>query len=281
MSVSLPPIIIYEFHWDVATKSLLKELLSPLADLGYDTICLETDAKISSEEIIRRSEHNLHESSELLDAAEKLTKKTQAQLCGMGLTELSELMRQKVSSKQYQTVAESIKQLPAAKMFKAVSEDAQKLKISIQGVDINLDEIITADSSKRMAMIRNAEDLRIKTIFDNLRKLSEKGAGIVFICGVMHAANLTAIFKENKMKVLHYFPYSTKRFATEFDNIQAVSEACQTVLKGNIYPDADMDTLKAKIISDVKADIKKIEEGNSHWSILSKKIGDKYIIKHY
>jgi len=154
--MSLPIVIIFERHWDTIPKHAVKELLPDLNKRGYETFCFEASQDLSFAEIVGRHKAGLAFDSDIQQQAEEYLKPigiTRA-LSDISFSHLTDLLQLFVSSKQYLTVAERIKQLPASRMLKEVFDEATRLSITVKGIDIDskdYDKIISADVSTRMS----------------------------------------------------------------------------------------------------------------------------------
>ncbi len=228
-SISTPIVILFERHWDETPGQLLKDLLPKLAEEGYDTWGLEAPHDISAAEIMLRSKKEVSFRTGLYSQAIQCLKQNHInpskKLSDIGFDELSKLMRQHVSSKRFSEVAEKIKHLPALLLFKENLDLANRLFITLKGVDMEssiFDPMIDSDITTKMRIVNKNEGYRIKTITDNLLKLHTEGKGVVFTCGVLHADNVIAKFKEKNMDhhVIYYFTRSAKKFFDKLDDVE-------------------------------------------------------------
>ncbi len=285
--MALPIVIIFERHWDAIPKLLAKDLVPKLLKQGYDTFCLETPQGRSSDAIIRSIQWEVEDASELKLQAEDLLKRNGivTHLSNMSFRKLAELMRQCVSSKHYEHVAEKIRSLDAIRVLaEALSETAKK-PMNITGVDIDdFHEIFYTsdnsirDMSERVAAIREKNGRREEVIFQNLLKLQarQKG-GVIFISGTFHASGLLAKFKEQNRQdeVLFYFPHSSTRFDEEVDDIKLTQDR-SAVLIGHTHLLKEQDTkpFAKRIVKEISNNTKykykeEIPSGNSHSQFLS------------
>ena len=279
-STSMPIVVIFERHWDEAPKQTLKSLIPMLAQEGYDTLCFEAPQNLNESEIMASFNQNIEFDSNLSSQADEYLRRVgvTSKLSDIGFGKLANLMRLYVSSKKYNKVAEKIKNLPASLLLKDIFKDAQRLSISINGVDIDhtdFGNILSLDLLERSVSIEKNEDYRIKTITNNLIKLRNKRGGVVFVCGALHADNLIAKLKEKNIQdVLYYFPHSAKQFDDNIDDIKII--IADGILKDHSYRllnEKDAKSLNEKIIKEIKSSNtqyrKEVEGGNSHSEFLS------------
>src|SRR5262245_15435486 len=154
---TLPIVIIFERHWDDVPKQVVKELLPELKDEGYKAFCVEILQNLSESEIISSAKAGLEEATSLTSQVEELLKQRgieHRKLADMEFEKLAELMRLYVSSKEFNTVAETMKDLPAALLINRTFEDAKKLQYQLKGVDTSLKEEFSIEVTKRMQALR-------------------------------------------------------------------------------------------------------------------------------
>ncbi len=241
--MSLPVVIVFEYHWDTIPKTLIKELLPDLNKRGYGTYCFETPQDLSADEIIRLQNEQLNLDLDIQKQAEQLLKQRgiTKKLSDISFSNLAELLRLYVSSQRYIDVAEKIKQLDACQILKQIFSEAAKLSVSIKGVDRNYEdfsEIHSVDLSRRMPVIRAQEDQRITTFFQNLQKLrTNSEEGVIFSCGAHHAKGLIDAFKKHGLQeeVLYYFPHSSSRYDESLDHIQLALDDSSGTLVGHTH----------------------------------------------
>lgn len=284
--MSLPIVIIFERHWDIIPKLIVKNLLPSLAEQGYDTYCFEAPQNLTSSEILARHNDAIELDSGILFDAEKYLKQVNivAKLSDLSFGELAKLMRLYVSSQRYVAVAEKIKQLPASLLLRDIFVDAKRHSVDIQGIDIDdkdHSEIFSLDLSKMVKNIDQNEEHRIRTFCDNLLKLRQEKEGVIFSCGVIHARNLISSLQKSGLQdgILYYFPHAQKRYDDSIDDVKDVimSEAGE-VLKDHIFPlsKEDVEYFKKRVVSEIapKTKYKKeIVEGTSHSEFLSRVFG--------
>lgn len=279
INIALPVVVIFERHWDEIPKQLVADLLPDLVDQGYDTLCIETPQNLTSSEITSRLDSCINSDSEILSQAERLLKRVNItkKLSELSFDTLADLMKLFVSSQKYYEVAEMIKRLPAAQQLKKVFDESKRLSVRIKGVDIDdkdYQEITTTFFLDRMDKLIINEDLRMRTISENLIEHSQRH-GIIFICGALHCSNLIAKFKEKNLqdRVLYYFPHSSQRYIDSIDDINKVN-----VNENHTYllSSEEVKAFKNKIVKEVIPKIgyiKEILEGNSHSRYLSELFG--------
>lgn len=279
-TATLPFVILFERHWDQEPKKILKDLLPKLSDEGYDTLCFEFPQNLTEEEIISSHLDSLDFDIKLnAQAYEYLARAgvRNIQLCDLGFTQLAKLIRLYVSSQRFIKVAEKLKGLPASILLKDILSDAKNLDFSIKGVDDaqGLQDIQSVDLSERMSVIRNHEERRIATIFENLLCLHREGKNIIFSCGAFHAQNLMNKFEEQNLQdhVLCYFPHSNTNYDPSSDDVRDLTE---DYLKNHhfcLIDEPSRDLLKTRIVKEIKSkNVNYTEEivgGNSHSQFLS------------
>ncbi|HEV8052700.1 MAG TPA: hypothetical protein VGP47_09405 [Parachlamydiaceae bacterium] len=265
----LPIIVIFEQHWDKAPKEVLKHVLPQLSSHGYDTLCYEVPKNLNELEIITGWEGTLEFCTNLTNQAQGLLKQVGfvRNVSEVAFTELIELLRLYVSSKRYVEVAERIKELPGSIVLNEIIHNAKQLSFTIKGIDIDEDDfhqIVSADLTKKLSIVKKNEVIRIKTFTDNLFELYKEGKGLIFPCGVLHAGNVMAKFKEKNMQdhVLYYFPHSE----TLCDDENALTEVKEhsPELKNHSYcilNENDKDALANRIIKDIKSKQNPYQEG--------------------
>lgn len=274
----LPTIIIFERHWDEIPKLLATEILPDLADLGYDTCCVEAGDTRTSEHIIESCNENIRISNQLKTDSEKYLKNVNIvrDLTEMSYSELCNILRLYVSSQRFQEVAEKIKGLPANLLLKNFLEKTKQYSVEIKGIDhVKVGKIVSSNVSDRDEKIDKYDDLRTETFVKNLFKISHEKSGSIFICGALHAAKLISNLKEKKLNVLYYFPHSSKRYDDSFNDIEY---SMNDTLRGNTFKllKDDVGAFKKKILKDIKSCTKykaEVLNGNSHTRYLSNLFG--------
>lgn len=279
--MSLPLLIIFERHWDAIPKHTVKEILPELAELGYDTYCMEAPHNWSSKDLVEQHKMGLKGDQELYDTAVDHLKRSgvvKENLCEESFGSLAHLMMLYVSSKRYQTVAEKIRALPSSRLLKAIFEDAEKLSISAKGVDIVEDdysEMLEVETSQRMKGIKARETKRITSFVSNITALRERGHGVVFACGALHADNVLAELEKKGLsaEVAYYFPHSTKRLDETVDDIAVLFSKCKTLLHhSHQLSESEVKSFGKKVIKEIRSKIKyevEILEGTTHSKFLS------------
>lgn len=278
--MSVPIVIVFERHWDTIPKLLVKDLLPGLASKGYGNLCFEAPQDLTSSQIIDQHNSELELDVDMQKQAETLLRQVgiTKKLSDMSFGSLAELMRLYVSSKKYETVAGKIKQLSAFRILKDIFDEAAKIHLSVKGIDIRSEDFNRMASSnlfERMMGIRENEEYRITTIFENLLKLrAQQEKGIIFVCGASHASGLLAKFKERNMhdEVLYYFPHSSSRYDDSLDDIKEV--LMNDTLQGHTHllTKERIRPFSKKIVKEITGKIKYVKEiadGNSHSQFLS------------
>ncbi len=280
-SVSLPPVIIFERHWDTIPKQLIRNLLPKLLEEGYDTLCFEYPQDQTEEQIVLACNNLLKYESNLHSQAEKLLK--QARILEnpskMGHIKLCKFLNLYFYREECINQAERIKNFPATQLVKEIFNDAKKHFITIKGIDINVKnyvEMISPSIEERISSIDRTENDRIKTLSENFLKLYNQQKGIVFICGALHAVNLMAKFKEDGLydRILYYFPHSEKFYDDSINEIQELF--MNNTLKDHTYcliKENDIHSLSSIIVEEVKKRNRdyqeEVVEGNSHSKLLA------------
>jgi hypothetical protein len=277
--MSLPIVIIFERHWDLIPKSLVKELLPELSKRGYGNFCFEAPENLSEAEIANQHNSALELDSKIEEQAQELLKQVGIikNLSDMSFSSLAELLKLYVSSKRYIDVAEKLKQLGASRLLKEIFVEAAKLAISIKGIDIrseDFNQIVSVNLLNRMTHIKSQEDYRIRTIFKNLLKIrAEQEEGIIFSCGAFHAKTLIDEFKKQHLQdeVVYYFPHSSSRYDESADDIKKLMN---DTLIDHIYllSQKDIKPFSKKIIREIAEKTRytrEIVEYNSHSQFLS------------
>ena len=277
--MSLPIVIVFERHWDIIPKFVIKHLLPALNKRGYETFCFEAPQDLSSAEIIDRHNAGLEADSAFQQKAEELLKQVgiTTRLSEISFCSLTEQLRLYVSSKRYVEGAERIKQLPASHILKQIFVEASKLSMSLKGIDIGckgFDKMTSVDLSKRMSSIRGREDSRITTIVQNLLKLrTQQKEGIIFSCGALHAKRLIDKLEDHGLQdeVLYYFPHSSSRYEESVDDIDALKT---DTLEGHTYllAQKDIKPFGERVIREITRKTKytrEILDYNSHSQFLS------------
>lgn len=280
--MALPIVIFFERHWDIIPKSVIKNLLPDLNKRGYETFCFEAPQNLSSAEIVDRHNSGLEFDSGIQQEAEKLLKqvKITTTLSDMSFCTLADLLRLYVSSKKYVDVAEKVKQLPASRILKEIFGEAEKLSMSLKGIDIDsedFDKMTSADFLNRMSGITPREDRRITTMVQNLLKLREQQEeGIIFACGALHAKTLMDEFKKQGLQdeVLYYFPHSSSRYDECVDDIEVVMTDTLNALKDHTYllAEKDIKPFGERVIKEITGKTRytrEILDYNSHSQFLS------------
>ncbi len=229
--MALPPVIIFERHWEELPKKVVYTSLTDLSAYGYTHLCIEAPHNLTSEEIVEG-----HRSQLQIDCDLEIGVKSDLEKVGIKVEKLSDksfpllccLFCYFVSSRRYMEVAERIKQLPASRILADIFTKSRELSISVKGVDIssNYDEMISKDLSERMPAIEDLEENRITTMFQNLLKQQEKG-GFLFLCGAFHANRLIREFEEAGIFALFYFPHSSASYLGDI-NQNEVEELCES-----------------------------------------------------
>lgn len=280
---SLPIVVIFERHWDEKPKQLVNKLIPKLAEEGYDTLCFEAPHNRNEDEILSSHRDGLALDSQINSQAHEYIEKAgikNIKLCDLGFVELTDLMKEHVSSQRYLEVAEKIKALPASILLKDTFNIAKKFSFRIKGIDIESNDyhhMMSHDLSQRIKVIENLETYRISTFFENLLKLQQEGKGVAFVCGALHAENLINRFKEKNLQnhILYYFAHSTKKYTNNFDDIEEYSS--NEILKNHMFcltNKNDENSLLQKIIKEIKSNNTTYKEeivgGNAHSKFLSK-----------
>ena len=167
-------------------------------------------------------------------------------------------------------------------LLKKCFENAQKHSFQIIGIDIDnadYDEICEKVISNRLQLIEKNEDYRIKTMTDNLAKLSENREGIVFLCGALHSDNILSKLKEKNSadNTIYYFPHTPKRYEESMDDINDILIPEHPSLKNHticLSNSKDVELLKNRIIAEIKTKNtiykKEILGGNAQTLLLNK-----------
>lgn len=286
-SVSLPTIIVFERHWDAIPKQLIKNLLSTLADIGYNVLCYESPQNVSSELEMSRFESNLKLSSQIYSQSADLLKNKigfNGNLSEVPYGKLLELIRLFVSSQRFYEVTERIKDLPGQSAYGETRKEALKLSFLMKGIDID-DEIYSQifaceDPVNRVAKLDELEDARVAAMFKNLLELQNEKEGVIFICGASHAENLVNKYKAVGLqdRLIYLFPHSDKSYSE--DPTEEMSVFMNDTLKAHLFclkNKAEILQMEETILKDVKAkNIKykgKIDGNISHISRLTDKFG--------
>lgn len=263
-SASMPIVCIFERHWDVSTKQVLKKLISNLSEESYDTLCFESPQDLEEQQCLSLHEMELKEDEDFYKQAKNLIPSIIQvdDLSTLKVKELMGLVRLFVSDQDYRFVTEKIKNLPASRLMKEIFSETLKRSWTIKGVDINANEfaaILSADliNGDRLKEIEKKEERRIKTITDNLVKLSQEKKGIIFSCGSLHAKKLLKSLEEKGLKdrVLYYFPHSNEMYNSKGNDIEKLI-AINDVLKDHRYcllTEKDQQALVEKIVREVKS----------------------------
>lgn len=258
--MSLPVFIVFESHWDKASKYFLKNALPDLVNKGYDTLCMEFPQNLSAKDLIERSEHNVKENTKLCLQAGELLKKSVTELSEMPFDTLSKLMHLSVSSKRYSEMADKARSLPGQRLVTEILSEAIQLSLQINGVDVNaedFDEMISLDPSKIMQKIEKNEVYRISVLFKNLLKHRSERTGVIFLCGAEHAANLLDKFAKNNMQddVIFCFPCSTKIF---LEVVPHLHPSAKTSLSKHTYAlsENEIEPFTKKMGTEITAKIK-------------------------
>lgn len=274
-------VVIFERHWDMAPKQVLKHLIPGMAEEGYDTLCFEFPHDVPEHKILPAYHKDLEFNISLNSQAENCLKKVgiiNSKLCNVGFKQLAYLMEQYVSSKKYIEFTEKIKQLPASILLMDIFNISYRLSLRIKGVDIpTISEITDSNNMlERRSILEKVEKDRIATFSENLFTLHRKGKGLIFICGVFHAENLISKFKERNLDdhVLYYFPHSNKNYNDEIDDVKTLF--CNETLKNHTFRLIDEDSCKLlanRIVKEVKLKNthykEEITDENSHSIFLS------------
>jgi len=279
--MSLPIVIIFERHWDKIPKILVRGLLPELVSQGYGTFCVEAPQNLAASELSERYERALSFDLDLQKRAETCLRRVGVvgRLSDMSLSSLSLLLKLHVSSKEYVELAEKIKALPAALIFREIFETSTRFSISVKGIDVDArdyDGLISGPLERRMIAIEEQAEVRNGTMFENLLRLkNQQGEGIVLLCGALHAEALINKFNAKKMQdeVLFYFPHSSQRYDDSIDDVNTV--AMRAVLRGHeqLLEEGSVHVLQERIVQDVLGKIKytrEIVEENSHIEFLRK-----------
>lgn len=287
---SLPIVMVFERHWDLIPKLLLKNLLPALAKQGYGNFCIEAPSASTTDEIVEGINSVIKCDTELLHQTEQMLKKNQVSvaqnLSDMSFGKLADLLMWCVSSKKYIELAQKIKHLPAQRIMKDILSIARKESISLKGVDVDEKTYCSMIShelqfSERSANLRANEDLRIATMVANLLKLrEEQEEGIIFSCGAMHAPELLEEFKKRNLheSIVCYFPQSSEKFDEMEDALTSTEKdlkrtaetlrSCTTILKeAQVVPFCQ--NIVGKIARDIRDKYIGEIEGNSHTRYLS------------
>jgi hypothetical protein len=280
----MPIVVIFERHWDEAPRELAKKLLPELADECYDTVCLEAPQDYSEQEIVSSFEAILRDNNDVhSEVKQRLEKKgfENVDLYYLAFKKLVDLMEMEVSTKHFIEIAEKIKSIPSKTLLQEIFNNAIRLSFSIKGVDIDdkdLRDTMAPDPSIRIKAIETKEDIRIKTIAQNLFKLYIEKKGVVLKIGASHAENLIKQFKELNIhdRTLYYFPYSNKNYP-DLDVYDEIFGLPNDVLKQYEFclpNESDCELLKKRIITEIKSKNtqykREIVGGNSHSIFLSK-----------
>lgn len=278
-NMSLPIVIIFERHWDIIPKFVIKDLLPDLSKRGYNTFCFEAPHNLSTAEITDRHNSGLELDTNIQQQAEKLLKQVgiTSNLSQMSFNSLTVLLKLYVSSTRYVDVAEKIKQLPASRILKEVFSEATKLSISLKGIDIDsedFDEMISVDLSRRMSGIKLQEDHRLTTMVQNLLKLrAQQEEGVIFACGALHAKGLMDEFTKHGLQdeVLYYFPHSSSRYDESIDDME-IAMNDTLINHTHLIAQKDIKPFSERVIREIIGKTKykrEILNNNSHSQFLS------------
>lgn len=277
--MSLPIVIVFERHWDVMPKYLIKNLLPDLARRGYNTLALEAPEDLKTCDIRERHNRGIESGSQLFTQATAMLKRAgiTQELSGVSFSQLAEWIQLYVSSKDYLKVTEEIKNLPASLILKEIFDETKRLSFSLKGIDIkavDYDKLTSEPLLTRMAAVAKVDSYRTDTFVYNLLKLKEENEGVVFLCGALHADNLLSKFKRLGLEddLLCYFPHSSKRFDDSTDDLTL--PGMNIALEGRrhlLSTPAETLSLKDRIIVEVTLKIRysrEITERNSHAEFL-------------
>ncbi|MGR3952074.1 MAG: hypothetical protein QRY74_04150 [Chlamydia sp.] len=254
----LPPIIIFERHWDTIPKEVVKELLPTLSTKGYRTLCFEFPKDLSIDEMLKRHQNGLETDFRIQQEAQLYLANVgiKENLNSIGFRKLNDLIKNYCSSKHSIEVAEKIKNLPASCMMKEIFDMAKEYSLSLKGIDIESakhDEMISKNMVERITDIRALENLRITTMVQSLLDLQKNSeGGVVFTCGALHAKNLITELKKNGQKeLLYYFPHSKKRWDENLDDIKMLTI---DVLRdhAHLLSEHEVERFGKRVIEDVK-----------------------------
>lgn len=257
---SLPIVVLFERHWDVKPREVLKYLIPKLAEIGYNTLCLEVPHCDSETKIICSFRENQKGFLKLRKTAESYLTKAQVkhgELSEIPFDVLAILMHQYVASQYYETVTERIKLIPSQKILLESFDIALTRSWSVAGVDIyGLDYILGHKISERSDLINPREEQRITTIADNLLRLSKSGHGVLFVGGALHAENLINHFRAKNLseRVVYVFPHSNKSYAEQIDDIKVYFSP--NILKGHqfcVTDEKDVQSVSQKVVDEVEA----------------------------
>jgi len=110
---TLMPIIVFERHWDETPKRLLMNLLPPLPEKGYKTLCLEVPEQLTLSQIEKQQNTRLGCILDIDRQAKQWLNRAKGnptcKLSDMSYDALAELIRQHVSSKKYNEFALMLK----------------------------------------------------------------------------------------------------------------------------------------------------------------------------
>ncbi len=297
--MSLPPLLLFEYHWDPLPKQLVQTLLPELTDLGYNTYCLEAPEDVSYPDLKQRYIEGLQSDEKISSDAQQLLAKRkiivkEQDLIDMSYDKLSKLMNQfvssqVVSSQGFKYVAEHIKGLPVTRLMGYLFNQMEELSIDIKPIDLGSKDHDTMmsknDPSERMNLIKKNEVRRIATMSKNILQLYKEGRGVIFLCGALHASNLiTALKKSGLDNIVYYFVYPSKRYVDSLDNVQlsldnnAASDKengnKELTLEGHtqLLTESTIAPFSRKVIQQILPQIryiKQIQGGNSHSQFLS------------
>ena len=199
----LPPVVIYENHMDLSSKSTLMVLLPVLKKLGYDALCLEASSDLSEREIVSAAQYRVKEDEELYCTAVNLLQKNSVTQAPekISFKELQRLIHLFVSSKHPTLVAQKVKTYPASQLTLNLIDVAKREKIEIVGIDTTLEKLQPIYSDQNSALSNISHETLIterdRVLADNLAKLHSSGRGVIFLCGLAHATGVTEHLKKN------------------------------------------------------------------------------------
>ena len=268
--MSLPIICIFERHWDTYPKEVLLDVLPDLAQLGYNTLCVEAPEDVKKEEILNCLDISIKKSTECLEVAQKyLSFQKQIDLKTpmdkISYSKLAELMRLYVTSQKYQMMAEWIKNLPGHQKMKEVFDKAQQHKFELHGIDISeksYNSMFVTNQGEwkshfeRDVNIIDKDAERIRVMTNHLSKLKKENRGIVFLCGAYHVREIFAKFKKMDFEgeALPYFICRGDQvYDEQFDEIGELEERGGEILNGHVFrlQHRQIKTFGEKIINEV------------------------------
>lgn len=261
--MSLPIVIIFNRHWESSPQHLIRNLLPPLAQEGYDTFCQEIPDSLSEEDAIQWVENQVKKRSVTTDMfnihanKSKLSYPNDLERCT--LEEFREAMPSISTGPFLQ-----LKTLASMKIAHENLLLAKRCTFSIVCIDdaqaMNELNSTPLNSPLYAQTLEKTSNIREKRMEDHLFRLHAEGKGIVVPLGWKHFKPMIEHLKQKGLTdqdIVCHFPHSSYQITRTIDEIKNLHET------GQIFSDKtscattseEVALLAKKILAEVQSKI--------------------------